>query len=703
MNIKSLAHRLAFLVTIIASSQPLPGAQPPFVQEAILPGFSFGTPEFGGYARLVAMSGDTLVVGAPGEASNATGVNGDEANSAAANSGAAYVYVRQGTNWIRQAYLKAGNTGAGDAFGFSVAISGDLIVVGAPWEDSISTAINGNGADNGALSAGAAYVFARTGTNWVLEAYLKAPNTDPGDQFGSSVSIDGNRIVVGANGEKSNATGVNGNMLNNSAAFSGAAYVFVRPAPGQWQFEAYLKRIQSGGSFGVSCSMAGDTIVVGAPTVACVFVRDEAGWHPQAELRAHNPNTPSGDRRFGYSVAASGDTVVVGDWFESSTATGVNGTGSGTSVLGRSGSAYVFVRNGTNWSQQAYLKASNTSELSFFGCSVALDGDLLMVGAYYESYTSTGINGDQYPSDGYNAGAAYSFRRTGTNWAQTAYIKASPAPAQTYYFGRSVCLAGGMAAVASEGLNGIGSTVYLFDGLLPEIDVQQPAGLSLSSGTRRDLASINGSQPTATFTIRNLGEDVLKDFAVSKSGPDAALFTVTTTISDTTEIAPGGSATLTVQFAPDNAAPKYATLTITNNDVDENPFVISLRGLTLSNTQDSDGDGLSDADEFQLAGAGFDWEKSQPGQVSSLLGYVNQSGLYSLTQLQALSVGAPLISRDPETGTMKLTIGLQKATQLTNFIALPLTAPQATVNQAGQLELQILPENNVNFFRLESR
>ncbi|MDZ4772215.1 MAG: FG-GAP repeat protein [Planctomycetota bacterium] len=123
----------------------------------------------------------------------------------------------------QQAYFKASNTAASDHFANAVAISGDTLVVGAPSEDSNATGVNGNESNNSAPGAGAAYVFVRTGTTWTQQAYLKASNTNSGDNFGAAVAIDGDTIIVGANGEDSSATGVDGNQLSNSVGFSGAA------------------------------------------------------------------------------------------------------------------------------------------------------------------------------------------------------------------------------------------------------------------------------------------------------------------------------------------------------------------------------------------------------------------------------------------------------------------------------------------------
>jgi hypothetical protein len=128
----------------------------------------------------------------------------------------------------QQAYVKASNSGDHDNFGYSVAISGDTMVVGAAAEDSAATGIDGDQSDTSAAVSGAAYVFTRSGSTWSQQAYLKASNTDAGDQFGYSVAIDGDTIVVGANGEDSTASGVDGNQADNSGLSPGAAYVFTR-------------------------------------------------------------------------------------------------------------------------------------------------------------------------------------------------------------------------------------------------------------------------------------------------------------------------------------------------------------------------------------------------------------------------------------------------------------------------------------------
>jgi FG-GAP repeat protein len=195
-----------------------------FAQQAYVKASNTGPNDaFGGS---VALSGDTMVVGAHYESSDATGVNGNQSDNSVSFSGAAYVFARSGTSWSQQAYLKASNTGTRNYFGRSVAVSGDLVVIGAMQESSTATNINGSQTNVGLSAYGAAYAFVRDGTNWSQQAYLKASNAGMGDFFGASAAVSGDTVVIGAPGEDSNAIGVNGAQSENSANGSGAVYVF---------------------------------------------------------------------------------------------------------------------------------------------------------------------------------------------------------------------------------------------------------------------------------------------------------------------------------------------------------------------------------------------------------------------------------------------------------------------------------------------
>jgi alpha-tubulin suppressor-like RCC1 family protein len=369
-----------------------------------------GEPPGDNFGVSVAIDGDTLVVGASGEDGAATGVNGNQASNAASDSGAAYVFVRVNGVWSQQAYLKASNTGAGDEFGISVAISGDTIIVGAVAEDGVGNTIP---------NSGAAYVFHRSGTTWSQQAYLKASNADAGDLFGVSVGLDGDLAIVGAHYEGSNATGVDGNGSNNSASASGAAYLFRRNGT-TWSEESYLKQGGSPASnrfFGNSVAVSGETAVVGAfgdpggtnlsnGGAAWVFSKTGGEWGLDTKLTASQANSFS---LFGWSVAISGDHILIGGKEESSNATGVNGVITDFSRT-ESGAAWLFSRDAGTWNQSAYLKTGQALWYDRFGSSVAIDGMRLLIGSPGDDSSDTGVGTGPTAFGSSSSGAAYAYQ-----------------------------------------------------------------------------------------------------------------------------------------------------------------------------------------------------------------------------------------------------------------------------------------------------
>lgn len=202
------------------------------------------------FGNAVAVSGDTLVVGAPGEMSNATGVNCSPSpacqNDVSANaSGAVYVFTRTGTTWSQQAYIKASNPRTFAGFGAAVAIAGNTLVVGSPGETSNAAGVNCSPSpacqsNTSAGGAGAVYIFTRTGTTWSQQAYVKASNPQAGANFGHAVALAGETLAVGAVTESSSAKGINGNQADTTASGAGAVYVFTR-ASATWSQQAYIK------------------------------------------------------------------------------------------------------------------------------------------------------------------------------------------------------------------------------------------------------------------------------------------------------------------------------------------------------------------------------------------------------------------------------------------------------------------------------
>lgn len=338
----TLASALTLLCLVVSATQawavPTPQAHDDpgllAIAEKVVPAGGAADDMFG---QAVAVSGDWAIVGAPKREVQA---------------GAARVYRRTGSTWTQEATLTAPVEAAGDWLGASVAISGDTAVVGA----------SGRG---GGL--GVAYVFRRIGNAWTREATLTASGGVVGDAFGSAVAVSGNTIVVGAIGAQGNV------------AISGAAYVFTRSGA-TWSQEATLAPSDGVAYdyFGYSVALDGDSAVIGAyehdakglySGAAYVFSRSGSTWSQQQELTASNG--VSGDV-FGWSVALSGDTAVVG--------------AIGASPYGEeSGSAYVFKRSAATWAQEATLTASDGAAYDNFGYSVAASGDRILVGGRLNS------------------------------------------------------------------------------------------------------------------------------------------------------------------------------------------------------------------------------------------------------------------------------------------------------------------------------
>ena len=296
---------------------------------------------------------------------------------------------------------------AGDHFGVSVSISGDYVVVGAA-----------GGADNG-FNSGSAYVFKRSGTNWGQEAKLIPSDGTAFDSFGRSVSISGDYAVMGAPGDDDNGGG------------SGSAYLF-KSTGTSWAQEAKL--LPSDGAvedfFGFSVSISGDYAAVGADGdddngsdagSAYVFKRTGTSWAQEAK---YLPSDGAADDLFGHSVSISGDYVVVG--------------APGNDDLGNSsGSAYVFKRTDTSWAQEAKLLPLDGAVEEGFGFSVSISGDYAFVGAFQDD------------DNGTDAGSAYLFKRTGTNWVEEAKLLPSDGAAFDW-FGYSVSISADYAVVGAS-------------------------------------------------------------------------------------------------------------------------------------------------------------------------------------------------------------------------------------------------------------
>ena len=280
------------------------------------------------------------------------------------DTGSAYVFNRTGTTWTQQQKLLASDGETGDFFGFSVSLAGNTALIGARDDDT----------------KGSAYVFTRTGTTWTQKAKLLASDGAAYDNFGCSVALDGDTALIGA-------------MRNlNNGTISGSAYVFTRNNT-TWTQQAKL--FASDGEnqdwFGVSVSLSDDTALIGASLdddngalsgSAYVFTRTGITWTQQAKLLASDGATLD---YFGSSVSLSDDTALISSAWANDT----------------KGSAYVFTRTGTTWTQETKLLASDGARGDYFGYSVSLTGNTALIGAKYDT------------DNGYDSGSAYVFTKIG--------------------------------------------------------------------------------------------------------------------------------------------------------------------------------------------------------------------------------------------------------------------------------------------------
>jgi len=363
-----------------------------------------------GFGQHVALYGGSAVVGAPQDDDDGT------------NSGSAYVFARNlggADNWGEVTKLTASDATENGGFGRSVGLGLDTVIVGA------TDPINGNG--------GAVYVFSRNmggADNWGEIQKLGNAGGSVPNAFGVSLGISGKSIVIGDPGDLT------------SGSNSGAAFVFMAcgAAPGEWEqsLEIYATDAASGDFFGSDAAVSGGTLIVGAPGdddqgsysgAAYILAQNHGGADNWGEVTKLTASDGAAGYHFGNSVSLSGDTAVVGALTES---------GSGTN----SGAAYVFQRNiggADNWGEVTKLTASDASAGDRFGESVAIASDFIAIGAPYDA------------DAGSATGAAYVFARNqggADNWGQVAKLTASD-PVSYTFFGNSVAVSGDVVLIGA--------------------------------------------------------------------------------------------------------------------------------------------------------------------------------------------------------------------------------------------------------------
>ena len=391
--------------------------------------------------------------------------------------------------FVQKAKLTASDKAAGDQFGRSVAISGDVVVVGAMFSDP-----------GGIFSAGAAYVFVKPVGGWgkmTQTAKLTASDKAAYNYFGSSVAISGGVVVVGAAG-----------AAPGGKEWAGAAYVFVKPVGG-WADRTQTAKLTASDKaafdyFGDSVAISGGVVVVGArwndpggttgAGAAYVFVKPLGGWTNMTQTAKLTASDKAASDLFGSSVAINGGVVVVGAPYAAP---------GGTK---KAGAAYIFVKPVGGWAdmtQTAKLTASDKASFYYFGSSVAISGGVVVIGAYYAEAGGTTA-----------AGAAYVFVKPVGGWGditQTAKLTAKDKVVFDY-FGSSVAISGNVVVVGAHyadpgGLENAGAA-YMFENVIIANFRSQGAydGYILESG---EFSSVGGSvnATAATFRVGDNGLD----------------------------------------------------------------------------------------------------------------------------------------------------------------------------------------------------
>jgi hypothetical protein len=343
-------------------------------------------------------------------------------NANGGDAGAAYVYRFDGVNWTLEAKLLADDGAAADLLGTAVAVDGDVALIGARLDDDAGS------------GTGSAYVFRYDGTGWTQQAKLTASDGAAEDLFGDAVSLYGDVAVVGALGH------------DDGGSASGAAYVY-RLNGSAWIEEAKLTASDAADEdwFGASVALHDDVILVGAygkdddgsrSGAAYVFRYDGTRWNEETTLTASDAAALD---EFGRRVAIDTNTAVVG-------APGDDDAGSA------SGSAYVFSFDGSSWTEQGKVTPSDGAAGDSFGSALSISGDWMVIGAPSASLS----------------GVAYVFSQTGGNWVQAATLTQSDG-ASFDGFGISAsisaerALAGAWFRDTPAGVDA--GSVYIFSGL----------------------------------------------------------------------------------------------------------------------------------------------------------------------------------------------------------------------------------------------
>jgi hypothetical protein len=630
------------------------------------------------FGEAVANSGLRFVASAPRDDIGAT------------DAGRAYVFNLAGpTPSVPNLTLNNPSPEANDQFGNAIAFSGNRIVVGEQLDNT------------GATDAGKVHVYDTTSGTPTLPVHtLTNPNPAQSDRFGAAVSISGTRVAVGAPSDDSAGPADSGNVfVYDLSGATPTVPVLTLAKPGT----------TSSDHFGDAVAVSGTRIAVGAPRddsggsdAGAVYLFDSAGSTPSQPVAIiPNPNSTAANQFFGSELSLSGSILTVGMPDES---------------LG-AGSVYVFdVSRATPTVPILKLRKDVPVNNDRFGAAVAVDGTTIAVGipgddravadkGYVQTYgsptTSTGVPTLAAPISGAAFGSSVQvdynlpeaalpgtaklvFRSGATSRVLTLASSREASGNHSFAFDAANPTSGGNISAGSAIPDGTYDVALSYQDALGSV----AATSNVASGVVISSVLPQVSPPTGGFTpLAVVAGTNLADYR-----PQAVVYNGSGVVSFTQSPAPGTVTTV-------GAIP--VTLTVTG--ASGPPSVAAFTVNAVSAANDTDGDGMNDAAEVRLSSFGFNWQVNQTAAVNTFYNNANQAGLYSTSQIQALNVDVPLLTRDPGTGIFKLTLGVRKSTDLETFVPFPMSDPQTIINPQGKLDFYFTSPDDAAFFRVEAK
>nr|WP_226894617.1 hypothetical protein [Luteolibacter marinus] len=611
------------------------------------------------FGSAVAIHGDLVVAGSPHD------------DKGASNAGSVAVF-NVSSSLPTQPVLVFDNPtpSTNDYFGNAVAISGNLVAVGADHEDT------------GASNAGVVYIYdVSSGNPTTPVRTLTNPTPQSSDEFGNAVAIEGQIVVIGCFQNK----------IGGVEAGSVYVYDLSGPTPGVPFLTLDNPAPGEGDEFGHSVAISGSLVVVGARLddagavdSGSAFVYDLTSPTPTTAIFVLDNPSPVADDQFGFSVAVSGPYVLVGSPEDDT-------------VASNAGAVHVYDLASDFPTTPGFIGYPGAGTGARFGGGLGISGTRFVVGAPDDD--------DIAP----NGGACYVYELTSATYPTPAERLETVVQAEDDQFGFDLAMDGTRIVVGVplfDSNTADRGAAYLFspDPPSPELQVEQPPGTGLvGSGANIPFGNVPVGSTSAVqeVIVRNIGTAVLEVTAIGLLGGNEADFDIDLPALPV-ELEVDEVLVFQVYFVPASKGSLASSLRIESNAGTGNPFDISLTGQALSAEDDTDGDGVNDVAELQMESMGFDWQVNDEELIQIMQSGANALGLFSGSQLQEMNSAATLLPKVPGSDHFRLAIGVRSSSELSEFAEFPILESQVSVNEQGAAEFRFLPTEPSAFFRLEA-